>query len=306
VFAEIDPGHWDWLLIKQKRRYLVIKTLAYFPSQCAQNSVPVLQAFLAGLRHHGIQPVENSTTADAAVIWSVLWRGRMQPNQSVFESYRARGCPVVIIDIGTLIRGITWKVAINHITARGHYAHHDDLDPDRPRKLGLRLERSQLKSQVLIALQNDRSLQVKDILPLDQWLRSKITELRRHTDREILIRPHPRCRIDLAWVKTQAQISSPRRLVHTYDSFDLDCAYHAVINHNSGPGIWAAISGSRPIVDSSSLAWPVAQPMHQIEDAYDLDREPWLRQISHTEYTLEEIAQALWLKRLKKYLVNDL
>jgi len=58
------------------------------------------------------------------------------------------------------------------------------------------------------------------------------------------------------------------------------------------------VQGVRPIVDSSSLAHPVSVSIHDIERPYDINRDQWLVEICHTEYTVEEIAQGLWLKRL--------
>ncbi len=51
----------------------MINNIAYFPSQCAQNSRPVMSAVLDYLQARGIQTQENSMESDAAVIWSVLW-----------------------------------------------------------------------------------------------------------------------------------------------------------------------------------------------------------------------------------------
>ena len=77
----------------------MINNIAYFPSQCAQNSRPVMSAVLDYLQARGIQTQENSMESDAAVIWSVLWAGRMAPNQAVYQHYRSQGKPVVIIEI---------------------------------------------------------------------------------------------------------------------------------------------------------------------------------------------------------------
>ena len=38
-----------------------------------------------------------------------------------------------------------------------------------------------------------------------------------------------------------------------------------MVNHNSGPGIQAALAGTRPIVDASSLAHPVSIKLQDIE-----------------------------------------
>jgi hypothetical protein len=71
-----------------------------------------------------------------------------------------------------------------------------------------------------------------------------------------------------------------------------------MVNYNSGPGIQAALAGTRPIVDQTSLAWPVAINLNQIDQPYNIDRDQWLIEICHTEYTIKEIQQGLWLQRL--------
>jgi hypothetical protein len=93
-------------------------------------------------------------------------------------------------------------------------------------------------------------------------------------------------------------IEKPVRVANTYDSYNLAFDCHAIINHNSGPGIQAALAGTRPVVDSSSLAHSVSIDINNIELPYDTDRDQWLVEICHTEYTLEEIRQGTWISRL--------
>ena len=73
--------------------------VAYYPNQCALNSVPVMQAMLDSLRSAGHTPVENGQDCDAAIIWSALWAGRMAPNKQVYEYYRAHARPVIILSL---------------------------------------------------------------------------------------------------------------------------------------------------------------------------------------------------------------
>ena len=75
-----------------------------------------------------------------------------------------------------------------------------------------------------------------------------------------------------------------------------------MINCNSSPGILAAINGVRPLVDHTSLAWPVHCGFSDIENTYDKDRQQWLIEISHTEYTLDELSQGTWAQRLNPYI----
>ena len=87
--------------------------VAYFPNSSALNSAPVLEAMLSSLRRAGHRLEENSVDADCAIIWSVLWYGRMAPNKAMYEHYRSQGKPVIVVDVGTLHRDVTWKIAVN-------------------------------------------------------------------------------------------------------------------------------------------------------------------------------------------------
>jgi len=277
----------------------VIKNVAYFPLQAAGNSGPVMAAMLESLQHAGIGTEENSMTSDAVIIWSVLWSGRMIKNREIYQHYRSLGRPVIVIDIGSLRRGITWKVAIDNITAEGYYGHTQDLDWNRPARLGISLSTvPRTGSHVIIAAQNSASLQVQDLVSIESWIAQQVSVIRAHTDREIRIRPHPRSRLAVSKLPANVTVEFPRRVPDTYDSFDMRFDCHAMINFNSGPGIQAAVQGVRPIVDSSSLAHPVSVSIQDIERPYDINRDQWLVEICHTEYTVEEISQGLWLKRL--------
>jgi hypothetical protein len=280
--------------------------VSYFPNQCAQNSVPVVQAMLDSLRSAGHTVEQDSMDADAVIIWSVLWAGRMAPNQAVWSHYRSRGRPVIVVDIGSLYRGETWKIALNSLTAEGYYGHTENLDWNRPRKLGISLAINLNRDpRIVIAAQHARSLQVVGLASIEGWVVQQVEQLRTVTDRPIVIRPHPRSPLNssgLVHLPKDVIIEQPARVANTYDSYNLAFDCHAMVNHNSGPGIQAALAGTRPIVDQTSLAYPVSIQLQDIETPYKIDRDQWLVEICHTEYTLKEIKQGLWLTRLQTHL----
>jgi len=262
-----------------------------------------MDAFLDGCRLAGIDTHENSWASDAAVIWSVLWHGRMAANREIYERYRSQGRPVIVIDIGALYRGTTWKIAVNNINALGLYGHDRDLDWDRPKKLGISLGYTWPGDPaVLIAAQHGSSLQVAGLESIESWINQQIQQIKNHTDRPIKIRPHPRHRLDISKIAQGVMIETPHKLADTYDSFNLRFDYQALINYNSGPGIQAAIEGCPVIVDRTSLAHPISIGYEDIEQRPQRDRDQWLVEICHTEYTVQEIRQAIWLKRLKDFL----
>jgi hypothetical protein len=258
---------------------------------------------LQALRDRGIKTVENSYDCDAAIIWSVLWSGRMAANQEVWVRYRDAQRPVIIADVGALYRGETWKIALNSITANGYYGHTENLDWDRPKKLGISLAINLSRNpRIVIAAQHARSLQVVGLVSMEGWIWSQVEELRKVTDRPIVVRPHPRSPLNSSvhiHLPKDVVIEQPQKIANTYDSYNLAFDCHAIINHNSGPGIQAALAGTRPIVDRSSLAHPVSVSVADIEQPYMVDRDQWLTEICHTEYTVEEIKQGTWITRLK-------
>ena len=277
--------------------------VAYFPNQCAQNSVPVMQAMLNSLRRAGHTVEQDSMDADAVIVWSVLWSGRMAPNQAVWQHYRKLNRPVIVVDVGALYRGETWKIALNTITADGYYGHTQDLDWDRPRHLGITLALNlSCNPRVVVVAQHARSLQVAQLPSMEHWIVEQVQQLRLVTDRPIVVRPHPRSVLQsnrLSNLPSDVLIEPPVKIENTYDSYNLLFDCYAVINYNSSPGIQAALAGTRPLVDNSSLAHPVGIALEHIEQPYRVDRDQWLTEICHTEYTLDEIAQGRWLKRLQ-------
>lgn len=281
----------------------MIKTVSYFPSQCALNSKPVLSAMLDSLNILGIKPIENSLDADAVIIWSALWAGRMAPNQQVYEHYRRLGKPVIIIDVGALYRGETWKIAVNNINAEGYYGHKENLDKDRPQKLKIvQALNFSNNPRIVIAAQNKKSLQVAKLPSIESWIVDQIKQIQAVTDRPIVIRPHPRSNLDTNMLPSNIQIETPVKLSNTYDSYNLAFDCSAIVNYNSGPGIQAAIAGTRPIVDITSLAHPVSISYTELDQPYRVDRDQWLIEICHTEYTIDEIKQGVWFKRLESAL----
>jgi hypothetical protein len=258
----------------------------------------VFSAVRAGLDRNGIAHTSMDMNSDVAVIWSVLWQGRMANNKKVYEHYRAQKKPVIIVDVGALYRGNTWKISVNNITADGYYGHQENLDLDRPRKLSISLATQiQPNPYILIAAQHQQSLQVENV-SMESWIQQQIAQITAVTDMPIHVRPHPRCRLQIDQLPAGVTYEIPQKLTNTYDSFDMHFDCHAVLNYNSGPGIQSAISGTRPVVDSTSLAYPVSVSIQDIEKPYNIDRDQWLIEICHTEYTLDEIQKGTWIQRL--------
>jgi len=262
----------------------------------ALNSTPVFDAFEKGATACGFKIVDNNE--DISVIWSVLWQGRMAKNQWVYNKAKEFGRPVIIIEVGTLIRGQTWKISVNNINANGIF-NFENLDIGRIDKLNVRLQPISVnpRPEILIALQHQQSLQWQGQPEIEQWANTTIANLKLHTDRSIVVRPHPRNPIRKPIIGAQVEI--PKQIPGTYDSFDIDYNFHCVVNYNSGPAVQAAIAGTPIICDRSSLAYEMSGKISSIESIKLPNRDQWFLKLCHTEWTIDEIASGLPIDRLR-------
>lgn len=270
----------------------------------ALNSVPIFDAFANGVRVLGHEIVEDGE--DVAVIWSVLWNGRMAGNQQIYNACIKKNKPVVVIEVGNLKRGQTWRISEAHINGLGIFGNIENLDPARPQQLGVSLLPKKLKrrSEILIATQHSRSLQWQGQPSMEQWIHDTIVKIKRYSNRRIVVRPHPRSQIREKFA--DAVIELPKKLANTYDEYDINYDYHCVINYNAGPSVQAVINGTPTICDSSSLAFSVSEKWENLENPQLPDREEWFLKLCHTEWTVDEIAQGIPLKRLESYLEEKL
>ena len=272
----------------------------------ALNSKPVFDAFHSGANALGHDVVVNGNDG-IDVIWSVLWNGRMAGNQAIWERNKAEGKPTIVLEVGGIVRGTTWKVGLNGIN-RDAYFNDPNNDNSRASLLGLSLKPWRTDGKyILICGQHDKSLQWQNMPRMSNWFLDTYDEIRKHTDRPIIFRPHPRCRLEhiergLRHVTRQ----EPTHVIGTYDDFDMGFNnVFCTISYSSNPGIHSIIEGIPAFVSPSSLAYDVANDidfLHDLERPLMPDRTQWLNDYAHTEWTIEEISQGIPIKHLTSVL----
>lgn len=262
----------------------------------ALNSVPVFNAVEQGLLNLGHEIVNDHE--DISVIWSVLWAGRMRNNQKIYQQAKSAGKSILIIEVGNLKRGETWRISLDHINNLGKFGNLHDLDTDRPKKIGIKLQPLQEKrrGEILVACQHHESLQWEGMPSLAKWSEETVNKIRQYSSRRIIVRPHPRS--PFSFKMTDILFEKPQRIPNTYDDFNIFYNYHCVINHNAGPAVQAAIKGVPVLCDPSSLAAPLSMSWEQLENPILPDREEWFLKLCHTEWTVDEIAQGIPISRL--------
>jgi hypothetical protein len=270
----------------------------------ALNSKPVFDAFRTGARLLGYDCVDNSDNADVDVIWSVLWNGRMARNKAIWDRAMAQSKPVVVLEVGGIKRGTTWKVGLNGINRDAYFGPDMGDDSDRSNLLKLKVKPWRTDGKyILICGQHEKSLQWQNMPRMSTWVMNTIEEIRKHTDRPIVFRPHPRCPLphienEFKYVTRQ----DPRHVTGTYDDFDMGFAnVYATVSYSSNPGIHSVLEGVPAFVGPASLAYDAANDidfLHDINDPLMPDRQAWLNNYAWTEFTVDEIAKGIPLKRL--------
>ena len=271
----------------------------------ARNADPVFDAF----RHsvlaagHSISDANDIHASDCHVIWSVLFNGRMAPNKNIWNNCIRHNRPVIVLEVGGINRGTTWKVGLNGINRDAYFGDRGNTE-ERAKSLRLELKPWKDKGEyILICGQHDKSLQWENMPRMSHWVMDTIDTIQKHTDIPIVFRPHPRCRLEA--IESQFRNvyrDEPRHIQGTYDDFNLSFTkVHAVVSYSSNPGPQAILNGVPAFVSPSSLAYEAANDLdflHDIENPLKPDRTEWLNDYAWTEYTLDEISAGIPLKRL--------
>lgn len=195
-----------------------------------------------------------------------------------------KGLNVVILETGYINRGAGkdnhYAAGLNGLNGRAKFNNANSPN-DRWMKLGVKVKPWRKDgSHILICGQVPWDASV-DHLNFTQWAHETTGRLQRVSPREIVYRPHP-----LAFTPTPSGcVPSSNKSLHD----DLkDC--WAVVTCNSNSAVEAALEGIPVIAtDVGSMAWSIADPLHNIEYLSMPDRTQWLSNLAYAQWTPDEM-----------------
>lgn len=275
-----------------------------FDEYGALNSREVFSAFKSGLYENGDQQTKSFKDAEAVVIWSVLFSGRMAPNRDVWVNAIRSGKPVIVLEVGALKRGVSWKVGIGGINRKATFV--QPFEVNRFENFGISMDSWKTgEGAITLFTQRPDSQQWEGMCSVEEWCERAIAKIRKYSDRKIVVRPHPRDHIT-DWHRLKGlgiHFAMPQQVGH--DAFDHQRVFdgtYAAINHSSGPSIQTALAGIHTVCSSESLAWDVSDEIENLETPSNKDRTEWLQMLSHTEWTVDEIQKGIPWSHLRKLL----
>lgn len=190
---------------------------------------------------------------------------------------------------------------------QANYANHNSSSDqwNRIKKdLGIDLQPEQVNhGHVLICMQRDGGFSMKTINPL-AWLDQKIQQIRTHTNRPIVIRPHPGDYRPQQFEKYRTQLGIT--VVNPADSRLTDNLRQAqsAVFFNSSASVAAVCAGVPVFVDDSScVSWHVAnKDIAIINQPQRFDRTQWIHDLAAAHWTDQDAQAGLIYQKFLPYL----
>lgn len=278
-----------------------------------------LNAFAEGVRRVGhtvhVETQYRYTPSRLAVILGWVTQDKNTPNvllrQQIVEQQKQRGNHTMCIDancwkyIDTQNQFLRYSLG-GPFYDQAEYANHNSTS-DKWNTISSRLN-LQLKpwrakgNHILVCMQRDGGFSMKNLDPM-QWLGNKLIELRQHTSRTIIIRPHPGKPQDFS------RFVDPNNNIRVIDSqaVPLVSSLHkswAAVFFNSSSAVAAVCEGIPIFIDDKScVAWNIAnKDIKDIENPKMFDRDQWIWDLSAAHWTDDEAAAGDVYRKFIPYL----
>jgi hypothetical protein len=159
-------------------------------------------------------------------------------------------------------------------------------------------------NEILLCCQRDGgwSMDGQALMP---WIINTVKEIRKYSERKIVIRFHPGDKNSLSHRRALSRfklknvsLSNNKNLLD-----DLKTA-HALVNHNSSPGVVAAIEGV-PVFLTDPIRSQAKDVAHHsfehIENIQEFDREKWVQKMAQMHWTLDELKDGTAWRHLRQW-----
>lgn len=282
--------------------------IGLFKETCARNGSKIMDLFYQGIKNCGDIPVyldylENNI--DAIVIWSVLWTNLKR--KKIYEYYHRKKIPIIILEVGGIIRNTTWRIGLNNINNSGTFPYEEK----KPRWYIFNKKIKEYNSlngnKIIICGQNEFSYNWPKNLSTEIWVKNLITEIRKYSNKEIIFSHHPRFPIKFK-EKLDCKIIFPK-FIGNYDQYNLEEILEnscLLINFNSNSGLEGAFNGINVYVDKTSLCYDISiKNLSNINNLSNIDRSKWLEKIAYTEWFEDEIQKGVPYLYIKKLIKKD-
>ena len=188
-----------------------------------------------------------------------------------------------------------------------------DIDPQRWKQISqdLNIFLKDYRSDgnhILLCLQRNEGWSMGSV-NIQDWAIETINKIRQHTDRLIVVRPHPGDRqsktiLTLGHPQCRIPISSNVKLSTNESLVDDLKNCWAAVNYNSSPVVGAAIEGIPIFVadKTNSQCAEIANNLENIENPTLFDRQRWVERISMFHWKFSELKDGSCWQHIKQFI----
>jgi hypothetical protein len=298
--------------------YDVVVYLSSLPRIADRNrKVEVLQAFAEGAMAQGASVLvqKELQVVDCRLAVILGWVGttirgpHIQLRQNVIDHQRRNGHHVMPVDASCFkfvdANSYFLRYSLDGVFYNTNNYANANSDDSKWQQIQQRfnLSLSPWRTQgthVLVCLQRDGGWSLKGT-DMVAWTRQTVQRLRSITNRPIVIRPHPKHKINLSELTSLPGVSESRDGSTLQQ--DLSNAWAAVFC-NSSSSVAAALAGIPVFADDDDcVAWAVAnKDLAEIESPIMPDRTQWLNDLSSAHWTDKESRCGAIYQRFVEYL----
>ena len=300
----------------------VVSYLGGVPSpKKSPHKTEVLRRFVEGVNKHGDIGIahegRNLVQSDAGIIQG--WVHARSPNSPHLilrrnVSKNTHNKHTIIVDsnlfnynLGKLYHKHYSRYSMDGVfPTTGNYFK-DTIDPNRWKQISQDLQLS-LKDwrtngrHILLACQRNGGWSM-DTYAVTDWVSNTIKELRKYTDRPIVVRGHPGDKDAIRYLSQKGVDWNLSRKEKITDDFK---NAWATITYNSSPGVASAIEGI-PVfitdpVPQVSQAYKVSNTnLCQIEHPQIFERQQWVEELSMSHWKFEELSNGAAWAHIRNY-----
>jgi len=253
-------------------------------------ATPKEDAFIEGLRVHGIEPEERSPANIRASDLAVIWAHR---HKALFDTQRQAGAHYLVMErgyIGDIHERRKWtSLGFDGLNGRAWFP--KPVNGERwERNFGHVMQPWKDGGEYTVVMgqvRGDASLGGLDVV---DWYDEAVANMKADWKFPVVFRPHPR------------DDRTPVPLADRIDRGELSALLEkacGVCTFNSNTGVDAVLAGA-PVVarDRGSMAWDVSG--HDYDQCWRPDRTVWAAQLAFCQWTDREIASGLAWDHLRK------
>ena len=303
------------------------KAVAYYGGIPSNNSNPekpqILDNFIQGVNIAGDIGVAhramNVVDADVAFIQGFVHEhGKSAPHlqlrRQAIDTQRQKGKRSLIVDSNLFLYadpGNTnryLRYSFDGVFPTTGFYFDKDVDPTRWAKISTRLN-CPLKdyrssgNHILVCLQRNGGWSMKG-LPVAQWLDATIKEIRKFSDRPIVVRAHPGDKKARGYVRVRDANTTISWKPNIKE--DLVNAW-ATIVYNSSPSVASLIEGvpvfvTDPNPEISQVNGVCNTNLKRLEDPKMFDRQEWIERLSMCHWNFAELQSGEAWKFMRQYI----